>query len=290
MKVSIITPFYHGMKYIPGLLRMVKENAQNCKILGIATEIEYIIINDSPDITLNIVNPYKEYFYLKIITNSINAGIHRSRVNGLNAAGGEYIIFFDQDDILLPKAVASSIKKAKGADLIISNGYHSNGNADKKIYRNYIAHWMATKLVFYAYCTSMIVSPGQVMIKKDSIPTEWKQNIMKHNGSDDYFLWLLMFDKGVYVLRNSEYVYKHVYTNQNVSLDRKKMYESSQYFCSMAEKSKLLSQKLLKKIVRRTNLKIEWNFEIKSFQKKWFVATKNLDIILINFVYKIFYH
>ncbi len=54
----------------------------------------------------------------------------------------------------------------------------------------------ALTLNAYIFGHNRIVSPGHCMIKKTSIPIEWKQNIMEVNGSDDLFLWILMFSKG----------------------------------------------------------------------------------------------
>ena len=76
----------------------------------------------------------------------------------------------------------------------------------------------ALTLNAYIFGHNRIVSPGHCMIKKTSIPIEWKQNIMEVNGSDDLFLWILMFSKGSIFKADSKPVYIHKNTGENLSL------------------------------------------------------------------------
>ncbi len=77
-----------------------------------------------------------------------------------------------------------------------------------------------------------IVSLGQVLIKRTSIPEIWKQNIIKHNGADDYFLWLLMAGEGKRFSLNQEVLFEHVVTGMNTSGDTNEMMDSE---CEMIE-------------------------------------------------------
>ena len=72
-----------------------------------------------------------------------------------------------------------------------------------------------------------IVSPGQCLIKKNSIPMEWRRCVMKKNGADDYLLWLLMFNNKMSVSVNDAFVYTHKYTGGNISADLEVMFQSS---------------------------------------------------------------
>ena len=49
-KVSIIIPIYHGQRYISRILKMVDENA---RLVKDSAEVELILVNDSPDVSLN---------------------------------------------------------------------------------------------------------------------------------------------------------------------------------------------------------------------------------------------
>lgn len=286
MKVSIITAFYRGNSYINNLLKSIIQNSSECKNYNI--EIEYIIVNDSPDVEV-LINAELDYdFKLIIETNVINSGIHQSRVNGLKKATGEYVLFIDQDDVLLPHAILEFVRNSKKMDVIIGNGYIVNENGKSLIYKSKTAQNFAVKKIFYEYCTSMCVSPGHVFLKKDSIPNEWCEYILKTNGSDDYFLWLLMLDKKLKFGVVFDATYEHICTNNNLSLDRKKMYQSSEKFCEILTDNKLIDKNTVKRINRRTNMKIQWNFK-SNFFDKLILSIKNIDIVIINFVYKIYF-
>ena len=82
---------------------------------------EVILVNDgSNEDTSKIINEYKNSFY---IINQVNKGISASRLVGLKQAKGEYIVFFDSDDIINPKAlnILNEIIEKHKIDLIIHN-------------------------------------------------------------------------------------------------------------------------------------------------------------------------
>ena len=85
------------------------------------------------------------------------------------------------------------------------------------------------------YYNNLIRSPGQVLIRKSSIPADWSEQIMKNNGSDDAFLWILMLCSGAKAAINEELVYEHVYTGENTSSNNEAMLRSQM---EVAEKLK----------------------------------------------------
>ena len=85
------------------------------------------------------------------------------------------------------------------------------------------------------YYNNLIRSPGQVLIRKSSIPAYWSEQIMKNNGSDDAFLWILMLCSGARAAVNEELVYEHVYTGENTSGNNEAMLRSQM---EVAEKLK----------------------------------------------------
>ena len=54
---------------------------------------------------------------------------------------------------------------------------------------------MLNNLTFYLKSHNIIKSPGQCLIKRQCIPVEWQRYIMKTNGADDLFLWILLLEK-----------------------------------------------------------------------------------------------
>lgn len=95
--LSIIIPCYNGERFIDDTLRMMlQQDLADC---------ELIVINDgSTDNTSSILRKYESYPQIRII-NQPNQGVSVARNNGLSAAQGRYIYFFDSDDALTDGSV-----------------------------------------------------------------------------------------------------------------------------------------------------------------------------------------
>lgn len=288
MNISIITPYYKGKKYLSDLIKMVEENISFLKEKKADIKLDFWLINDSPD--ENIELPNMEYDYINVVNNDVNSGIHYSRVHGLKVCSGDYVLMLDQDDVIYPDTIWNLAQSSDDGDIIIGNGYIVDGHKKRVIYNSLKAQNAAVKLDFYLTCTSMCVSPGHVLIRKSSISQKWYDNIMTNNGSDDYFLWLLMFDQGAKFKICEKTVYEHINTGENVSSNRKKMYESSMSFCKTLSDKKLVDSRIYKKITRRTDFKMKWNFEKPGIIKKSLLAVRNADILVYNIIYKRLFH
>lgn len=93
MKISVIIAAYNAALYLEETLESVLNQTID--------DYEVIVVNDgSRDNTLDILREYeKKYSILKIIDKE-NGGPSSARNAGLDIAQGEYIFFFDADDIL----------------------------------------------------------------------------------------------------------------------------------------------------------------------------------------------
>ena len=97
-KVSVIIPVYNAEKYL--------SNSLNSIINQTLKNIEIICINDgSFDNSLKILNYFKEIDNRIIIINQKNKGVNFARNEGLKIAKGQFILFFDSDDILIENAL-----------------------------------------------------------------------------------------------------------------------------------------------------------------------------------------
>ena len=237
--ISVIIPYYQGKRYLSDLLSMMERNA---RILRAETgrELEVLLVNDSPWENLEEDRiPQKDTertYCLKVLTNQKNSGIHATRANGLNAANGECIQFLDQDDRITDRCLMSQYKAIGDADFVIGNGYDGEADGGKHLfYSNASEQAAAGDLMCQYYYNNLIRSPGQVLIRKSSIPAYWSEQIMKNNGSDDAFLWILMLCSGARVAINEELVYEHVYTGENTSSNNEAMLRSQM---EVAEKLK----------------------------------------------------
>ncbi len=217
MKISVITPYYEGEKYMEKYVAAMETNRNN--LLESGHELEVILVNDSPWKKLEVVdsNPY-----IKVITNSQNQGIHYSRVTGLKASTGDYVMFLDQDDLLVDEGLVRLTKKliSVDSDLVISNANLEQADGEYLSWYRTDYHWdKVWDLQTYLKVGIQIISPGQCLIKRNSIPDFWKDHLVRVNGADDYYLWLLMMaaNKKASVLK--EAIYIHKYTGSNISSD-----------------------------------------------------------------------
>lgn len=96
-KISVLIAAYNVENYITEALNSVV--AQTLK------DIEIIVVDDcSTDNTFDIVSKYAELdSRIKVIKHEVNKGLMQVRQTGLRAARGEYVIFLDGDDALVPE-------------------------------------------------------------------------------------------------------------------------------------------------------------------------------------------
>lgn len=273
--LSLITCLYNGDRYIDNLCQMFEANLGR---LSGTCSAEYIIINDSPWNKVSIPEKYK-HLPIHIYDNEKNLGIHRSRINGIEKARGKYILILDQDDEIRDEYLLSQTKKIKDRDVVVCNGYKEYADSSKAIYRDRIKMSLINSKNIYVMAANQIVSPGQCLIKKESIPSAWIKYEMKTNGSDDLFLWLLYLYSGRRFAINSEKLYCHKQVGNNLSNDLKKMCESDHEMCYLAEKEKLLPEKAIKKRMRMTHFIAETNYTQKLSLK---VLLKYPDIVFVK--------
>ena len=225
--ISVIIPWYQGQRYLPGLLSMMERNAE-ILLDKAGKEMEVLLVNDSPwenlEAELKKQADGAAAYRLKVITNPQNSGIHATRVNGLNAAEGEFIQFLDQDDRITDRCLLSQYSSIGDADFVIGNGYDGEQDGGRHlIFASLMAHAAAGDLKCQYYYNNLIRSPGQVLIRRSSIPVYWSEQIMENNGSDDAFLWILMLCSGAKAAINEELIYEHVYTGENSSSNNEAM-------------------------------------------------------------------
>jgi len=224
MDISVITPFYKGNHYLEGLFSCIRE----CAKASPQFQIELLLVNDSPDCQMEYNPDWIDGFTLRTLTNAKNCGIHRSRVNALAVAQGEYIQFLDQDDLLEPSVFLTQVPLLKNADVAIANGIDQNPRNPGKIYKNAAHHQLSTIPDYYYSVGNQIVSPGHTLIRKNAIPKAWCETFIANNGSDDLLLWLMMFAQNARFTVNPNLLYTHVDTGINVSSDNRKILRSSQ--------------------------------------------------------------
>lgn len=274
MDISVITPIFKGSRFIPHLIEMLEKNAENAANLS----VEWIVVNDYPDEEFIIDERNIKHFRLIVVTNSKNLGIQASRINGIRHASGQYIMMLDQDDEIQPETLRKMYSVVKGHDAVLCNGYAEEADGDRKpLFSNKnINH--ANDLNYYFYFGNVIASPGLVLIKKEAIPNEWLDNIMKTNGADDWLLWVLYLAKGNQFKILNELFYVHKNDGTNTSDDLEKMLCSSEEALEILSSLGVVKNKLI--YVYRRRLHMRFKYSNRGLIEKIAQYLANMDIML----------
>lgn len=117
--VSVIIPTYNNEDTIQRALTSV--------VCQTEYDWQIVIVNDaSTDNTLKIIHDNFEIYYgkkMKVITNKENVGVGISRKIGVDNADGEFVIFLDSDDYLVPNCLEVSLmlQKQHDSDVVYTN-------------------------------------------------------------------------------------------------------------------------------------------------------------------------
>src|SRR6266404_9196410 len=99
--VSVIIPAFNAAAFIEDTIKSVYGQTY--------TNWEVIVIDDGS--TDNTAFICEQFDHSKVkITRQKNAGVAVARNNGLLLAKGEYVVFFDADDLMTPDFLASRVQ------------------------------------------------------------------------------------------------------------------------------------------------------------------------------------
>jgi len=128
MKLSIIIPIFNVAQWIEECIKSVASQTRK--------DFEVILVDDcGTDNSMTIVEKtLKELnanFPVKILHHECNRGLSAARNTGIQSAEGEYILFVDSDDQLLPDAVELLLGKAEqtGAEMVVGE-IQMGGNSE----------------------------------------------------------------------------------------------------------------------------------------------------------------
>lgn len=218
MLISIIVPIYHGKKYIESIITQAEVCATRIASVG---KVQLVLSNDAPDDDIN-GSYISEIIDIITLNTNVNSGIHGARVRGLEKCNGDYVLFLDQDDLIYPDYLVSQIRNIQDADAVVCRLIHEN----KQYYTNTNSFEGVLNYERMINIGNQIVSPGQVLLKRDSISDAWIHNIMKHNGADDWLLWLCMIAENKKFVLNQDVLFEHVMNGKNASWDSVAMFQS----------------------------------------------------------------
>ena len=106
-KLSIIVPVYKVEKYVRPCIESILNQGLN------DDDYELIIVNDgTPDRSMEQITDLLEQHSNVIVINQENQGLSLARNNGFARSMGEYVLFFDSDDIMVEGGLKLMLNKA----------------------------------------------------------------------------------------------------------------------------------------------------------------------------------
>jgi glycosyltransferase involved in cell wall biosynthesis len=213
-KLSLIIPVYGVEKYIERCAVSVFEQTNK--------EFEVIFVNDcskddSKEVLMSVIRRYKDTpIIVSIIDHEVNKGISATRETGLNAAIGEYILYVDSDDYMVPNMIELLVTRANetNADIVYSDYYDlKNGEL---IYQNQSLSFTDPKLMTASMLHYEIVWAPWNKIFKRSLAIDhnihWPANI---NVGEDLIVMTKLFTYA----KKIEYVNQalYIYNRDNVN-------------------------------------------------------------------------
>lgn len=280
--VSVIVPLYKGGKYIASIVKNVYQMMKYLKIKKSEEEVELIFVNDYPEELIDKIT--KKEMKITFIFHPVNLGIHQARISGLEAAKGEYVLFLDQDDYVEEDFLYSQLEAIQNRDMVVANGFRDFGNYKKKLYKYSFTHKLISIPFFYIYGTDMIFSPGQCLIRRKSIPADWKKHVMKTSGCDDYFLWILMLNGNCKITTNFTTNYYHRETQKNYSDSRDRMMASLEELIEILSCFSCIDERSINVLHKRLEIKRAQDKSKKELIRN---LLKNPIICVTTLVYKL---
>ncbi len=240
MDISVVVPIYKGKKYIQQVVKQVEA----CKKHLQENSVELLLLNDYPEESIESVE--SETIEVRVFNADENLGIQGTRVKGCRLSRGEYILFLDQDDKISEMYLKSQLENVKKNDAAASI-CRVKENGREKYNTVYPFECVIDKEHMFGI-ENAIISPGQVLLKKSDISEVWKNNILRHNGADDWLLWLCMMSESRKMVLNDENLFEHIISGSNASWDGEEMLMSEKEVYKIISEAAICEPSLLIKL------------------------------------------
>lgn len=269
-RISVIVPIYHGRKYINGMIAQIESCVAECR--G-EYALELLFVNDSPDEPIDSLS--SEKIEIRVIETNRNRGIHGARVRGLEHCTGDYILFLDQDDRIRPTYFSSQLAHLGDSDAVVCRLLHEG----RQFYDTRMPFEQVVTREFIISVRNPIISPGQVVIKRNKMPETWTTAVLKNNGADDWLLWLCMLGAGVCFALNPEILFEHVVAGHNESMNVAHMIASEQEIYEVVSRERILTGEELQSLQNAVNAAADEHLKLVSkFQKMFFIYDEWLKL------------
>lgn len=275
--ISLIIPTYNRAHYISDTLDSVLKQTY--------TQWECIIVDDgSTDDTASIINTYVQqdnrFIYVKRPKDYPKGG-NGARNYGYKIAKGEFVNWFDDDDIMLPNFLRDKINTIKTSQaLVIGYGYYANKDLDiKRTMRT--ATSITDLFSHYALWQSEILLPS-VLFRKSFLKGKPLFNIKIKRGQETEF-----FSRVFFGVSSTEFEvlssYGFVYRLHDVSKTGKSLNYNSEI---VKDTSFIYHENLKRGIVLKNQVVINY-FYVKIIAL-WFRSLRHKDIKNLTLIANVF--
>lgn len=257
-KISVIVPTYKGhSSVIIAVKSILNQNSENL--------IEIIVVDDNGEgsyhqiETEKVLQQYidnKDIIYIK---HKVNKNGSAARNTGLKYSKGEYIVFLDDDDFLLPNYITSQISNIKkvGNDygLSVASGYYVREDGKGYIKKlKFSENFLYNYLMDYNYfSTSAILFRREIVEKVNGFNEEFSRH-----QDWEFCTRVLVQTKATYI---NEPVFIKYAKNRNTPKSLDTMVEQLDYYFSKL--NPILNQYLNKKEINDIKFnkyeKVFWN-------------------------------
>lgn len=262
-KVSVIVPIYRGKRYIDGMIAQM----ERCTEAGHGGFfLELLFVNDDPREPIGMVS--SDVITVKVLETDENRGIHGARVRGLEVCTGDFVLFLDQDDRIDADYFSSQLAHIADCDAVVCKLLHEG----RQFYDTRMPFEQVITREFIISVRNPIISPGQVLLRKEKIPEIWQKAELENNGADDWLLWLCMLSKNCKFALNPKVLFEHVVEGGNESINVAHMMASEQEVYKIVSKGQILSGKELQSLQMAVHTAANEHIKLLSkFQKMFFV-------------------
>lgn len=184
-KVSIIMAAYNAEKTIRQAIESVLTQTYS--------DFELLVVNDcSKDQTQAIIEEYSRRDpRVRMMINPHNMGVSHTRLNGLNAATGEWIAVLDSDDAWMPDKLEKqmALQKRNGAVLLFTGSQFIDSDGNK-------IDWVLNvpeKVNYRTLLKQNILSNSSSLCRKDLYKKYYAIGDGMH---EDFALWLNILKNG----------------------------------------------------------------------------------------------
>jgi glycosyltransferase involved in cell wall biosynthesis len=227
--VSVIIPYFKAEAYIEETVRSVEE--QNYPA------IEIIVVDDGSPVPARAVLGERENL---LILRTKNQERSAARNFGFERSSGEYIIFLDADDKLVPGAIEAQLKTLTAQpDAALVFG--AARLIDKNSGELKPAHICRPRRDYFLMLLegNPIASPGAAMIRRDAL-NETRLWNLSFRQAEDYLLYLQLARRHKLV-QHSECVLEYRIHGNNTSQDKEGMLTATLAVLDLFEKETSLS-------------------------------------------------